>query len=100
VVDRVALGLVFREYFLFPCQFSFQRLLHTHYLSYRAGTLDQLVADVPIGLRLTPPQETKKKKRRTLSYPDRTIVQSSREYKEVIMHGEKVKKHIMKGQGE
>jgi hypothetical protein len=46
----------------FPCQFSFHRLLHTHHLSSRAGTIGQLVTDVPSGLSLTPSQETKKKK--------------------------------------
>jgi hypothetical protein len=35
-------------------------MLHTH-LSTGAGTIDQLVADVPSGLTLTPPQHTKKK---------------------------------------
>jgi hypothetical protein len=59
VVDKVALGQVFSEYFGFPCQFSFHRLLHTHHLSSGAGTIGQVVADVPSGLSLTPPQETK-----------------------------------------
>jgi hypothetical protein len=57
VVDRV-----FSEYFGFPCQFSFHRLLHTHHhLSSGAGTTGQTVADVPSGLSLTSPQETEKK---------------------------------------
>jgi hypothetical protein len=61
VVDEVALGQVFSEYFGFPCEFSFHRLLHTHHdLSSGAGTIGQLVADVPSGLSLTPPQETNK----------------------------------------
>jgi hypothetical protein len=47
VVDKVALGQVFSEYFGFPCQFSFNQLLNTHHL----------VTDVPSGLSLTPPQE-------------------------------------------
>jgi hypothetical protein len=56
VVDRVALGQVFSEYFGFPCQFSFHQLLHTHnHLSSGAGTIGQLVDDVPSGLSLTPP---------------------------------------------
>jgi hypothetical protein len=59
-VDKVALGQVFSEYFGFPCQFSFHRLLHTHHLSFGAGTIGQVVADVPIGLSLTPLKETKK----------------------------------------
>jgi hypothetical protein len=60
VVDKVPLGQVFFEYFGLPCQFSFHRLLHTHHLSTGAGTIGQLVADVPSGLSLTPPQETKR----------------------------------------
>jgi hypothetical protein len=38
VVDKVALGQVFSEYFCFPCQMSFHRLLHTHRLSSGTGT--------------------------------------------------------------
>jgi hypothetical protein len=38
MVDKVTLGQVFSEYFGFPCQFSFHRLLHTHHhLSTWAG---------------------------------------------------------------
>jgi hypothetical protein len=48
------------EYFGFPCQFSFHRLLHIHLLSFGAGTIDKLVADVPSELSLTPPQQTNK----------------------------------------
>jgi hypothetical protein len=58
VVDKVALGQVFSEYIGFPCQFSFHRLLHTHHLSSGAGTIGELVVDVPSGLSLTPLQET------------------------------------------
>jgi hypothetical protein len=47
VVDSVTLGQVFSEYFCFPCQFSFHRLLHIHHLSSGAGAVGQLVADVP-----------------------------------------------------
>jgi hypothetical protein len=54
---QVALG----QYFGFPCQFSFHQVLH-NLLSSWAGTIGQLVADVPSGLSLTPPHETKKKK--------------------------------------
>jgi hypothetical protein len=61
VVDKVALGQVFFEYFGFVCELSFRQMLHTH-LSSGAGTIGQLVADVPSGLSLTPPQETKKQK--------------------------------------
>jgi hypothetical protein len=53
-------GAGFSEYFGFYCQFSFYRLLHTHHLSSWAGTMCQLMADVPSGPSLTPLQETKK----------------------------------------
>jgi hypothetical protein len=61
VMDKVALRQVFSEYFGFPRQFSFHRLLHIHHhLSSGVATIGQLVADVPSGLSLTPPHETKK----------------------------------------
>jgi hypothetical protein len=42
VVDKVALGQVFSEYFGFPCQFSFHQLLHNHpHLSSGAGIIGQ-----------------------------------------------------------
>jgi hypothetical protein len=72
VVD--ALGRVFSEYFGFPCQFSFRRLLHNHYLSSGAGTVSQIVADVPSGLSLTPPQKTKKKSYETIYQTTRSHV--------------------------
>jgi hypothetical protein len=59
VVDRVVLGQVSSEYFGFPYRFSFHQLLHTR-LSSGAGTIGQLVADVPSGR--TPPKEMKNKK--------------------------------------
>jgi hypothetical protein len=62
MVDKVALWQVFSEYFRFPCQFSFHRLLHIHHhLSSGADIMGQFLTDVPSGLSLTPPQETKKK---------------------------------------
>jgi hypothetical protein len=64
-VDKVALGQVFSKYFGFPCQFSFHQMLDTH-LSSGAGTIGQLVADVPSGLSLTPPQDIKKTSRTSL----------------------------------
>jgi hypothetical protein len=61
VVDKVALGQVSFEYFGSHCQFSFHRLFHTHHLSSVAGTIGQIVADVPSGLTVSPhSQETKK----------------------------------------
>jgi hypothetical protein len=42
VVDKVALGQVFSEYFGFLCQSSFHQLLHTHHhLSSGAGIIGQ-----------------------------------------------------------
>jgi hypothetical protein len=58
VVDKMALEHVFSEYFGFPCQFSFHRLLHTHHLTSGAGTIGQILADVPSGLSFTPLQES------------------------------------------
>jgi hypothetical protein len=70
-MDKVALGQVFSEYFGFPCQLSFHRLLQIHHHHNRhhhlvagAGTIGQLVTDVPSGPSLTPLQETKKKNKK------------------------------------
>jgi hypothetical protein len=42
VVDEVALGYVFFEYFVFPFQSSFHQFLHNHHhLSSGAGTIGQ-----------------------------------------------------------
>jgi hypothetical protein len=69
MVEKVVLGKFFSEYFGFPCQFSFHRLLHTHhYISSGAGTIGQLIADVLIGLSLTPPQETETKLQFRISF--------------------------------
>jgi hypothetical protein len=58
VVDKVALKQVFSEYFGFPCQFSFHRMLQIHHhLSSGAGTIGQLVADVPSGLSHPTPKK-------------------------------------------
>jgi hypothetical protein len=64
MVDKVALGQVVSEYFGFPCQFSFHRLLRTH-PSIGAGTIGLIVADVPSGHSLTPPHELRKTAIRT-----------------------------------
>jgi hypothetical protein len=53
VVDNVALGQVSYYYFGFPYQFSFHELFYMN-LSSGAGTIGQLVADVPNGLRSHP----------------------------------------------
>jgi hypothetical protein len=63
----VAVGQVFSEYFGFPCQFPFHRLLHIHHhLSSGAGTIGQIVADVPSGL-VSPHAKKLKKKKASLS---------------------------------
>jgi hypothetical protein len=60
IVDKVALRQVFSKYSGFPYN-SFHRLLHTHHHPLSGvATIDQIVADVPSGLSLTPQQETKK----------------------------------------
>jgi hypothetical protein len=59
VVDNVALVQVFYKYFGFSWQFSFHHILHLHLLS-GAGTIGQIVANVPSGLSLTLPHEIKK----------------------------------------
>jgi hypothetical protein len=61
VVDKVALGQGFSECFGFPCQFLFHWTLNTRPSS-RAGTVGELVADVPSGLSLTSPHKIKKKR--------------------------------------
>jgi hypothetical protein len=59
VVDKAALGQVFSENFSVPYQFSFHRLFHIHHLSPGAGTIVQLVTDVPSGLGLNHPAPKK-----------------------------------------
>jgi hypothetical protein len=44
----------------FVCQSTFHQMLHTQHPSFRAGTLGQLLADVPSGLNLTTSQEIEK----------------------------------------
>jgi hypothetical protein len=63
VVDKLALGQVFSEYFSFLCQSSFHQLCHAH-LSFGAGAIGQLVTSVLSGLNLTPPHEANKKMER------------------------------------
>jgi hypothetical protein len=57
VVDRVALAQAISKCFGFLCE-SFHRLLHAHnHPSSGAGTVDQIVADIPSGLCLTPAKD-------------------------------------------
>jgi hypothetical protein len=75
VVDKVALGQVFSKYFDFPYQFSFHQLLYIHHLPSRAGTIGQLVADVPSGLSLPHPKKLKKKKINIFQFYDKLFVE-------------------------
>jgi hypothetical protein len=59
-VYKVSLGQVFLRVFRFPLPFSIHRMFCTH-LSPEAGTIGQLVADVPSGLSITPSHEIKKR---------------------------------------
>jgi hypothetical protein len=62
VVDKVALGQVFFEYFGFPCQSSFHRLLRNHHhLSSGAGTIGQQWPTYQVD-SVTPHPEILKKK--------------------------------------
>jgi hypothetical protein len=58
VVDKVAQGQVFSQYFGFPCH-QFHRLLHTHHHPPSgAGTVAQTVVCVPSAPSLTPTTKT------------------------------------------
>jgi hypothetical protein len=61
VVDEVTVGQVFFEYFAFPCYFPFHQMPHAH-LPTGAGSINQIVADVPSGLNLTLHDKIKKEK--------------------------------------
>jgi hypothetical protein len=52
VVDKVALGQVFSEYFGFPCHYLFHQLLLNHHPHIIWGWYNNL-AEVPSGLSLT-----------------------------------------------
>jgi hypothetical protein len=56
------IGQVSSEFLGFPFPYSFHRLPHIHHLSSRAGTIGQLVVEVPSGLSLNLKQKTKKRK--------------------------------------
>jgi hypothetical protein len=43
VVDKVALGQVFFEYFGLPCQFSFHQLLHIHHHHHHHHHLSSII---------------------------------------------------------
>jgi hypothetical protein len=68
VVDKMALEQIFFEFFGFPHQLSFDKMLHIR-LSSGAGTINQLVTDVPSGLSTNPPNEIKKKILLLLPFP-------------------------------
>jgi hypothetical protein len=61
VVDKVALGQDFSEYFGFPCQSSFHLLLHNHHLSSGAGTIGQQWPTYQVDSVSPHPEKLKKK---------------------------------------
>jgi hypothetical protein len=67
VVDKVALGQVFSEYFGFPCQFSFHQILHHHNHPGQA-TIGQSVTAVPSGPSWNPPPTKRITKKSQLSF--------------------------------
>jgi hypothetical protein len=55
--------------------------LHTHHhLSSGAGTIGKILADIPSGLSLTPPQETKKKRSVYIKYDVKTLQEKKKKY--------------------
>jgi hypothetical protein len=46
MVDKVAVGQVFSEYFGFPCQSSFQQFLHDHHHLSAAGTVGHIGLEI------------------------------------------------------
>jgi hypothetical protein len=60
VVDKVTMGQFFFQVFRFLLPILIPPTAPHSSLSSGAGTIGQLVADVPSGLSLTPPKETKK----------------------------------------
>jgi uncharacterized protein YihD (DUF1040 family) len=65
VVDKMALGQVFSEYFGFPCQSSFHQLLHNPLIYHLRLYNRPEVAAVPGDVKSYP---TKKKKKRYMSH--------------------------------
>jgi hypothetical protein len=61
VVNKVALGHVYSEYFGFPCQSSFHQLLHNHHRSYGAGTIGQQWPTYQVDSVSPHPEKLKKK---------------------------------------
>jgi hypothetical protein len=55
------LGAGFLRALQFPCQFLFHRLLHVHHITFGAGTIGQLVTDIPSGFSVIAPQGINKK---------------------------------------
>jgi hypothetical protein len=66
MADKVALGQVFSEYFGFPCQFAFHRLLHNH-LSSGVGTVGQKWPQYEVG------SVTPQKKNVSFNFPSSCI---------------------------
>jgi hypothetical protein len=70
VVDIVALGQVFSEYYGFPLQYSFQQFLHDqHHLSYGAGTIDQYLPQYQ-ETQSHPTKNKKEQEARIVTFPN------------------------------
>jgi hypothetical protein len=84
VVDKVALGQVFSEYFGFPCQSSFHQLLHNHRRSSGAGTIGQQWPTYQVDLGSHHPEKLKKQNQKKISY----VLWKEREVWEIMLQVE------------
>jgi hypothetical protein len=64
VVDKMALGQVFSEYFGFSCQSSFHQLLHNLHRSSGAGTIGQQWPTYQVDSVSPHPEKLKRRRRR------------------------------------
>jgi hypothetical protein len=67
VVNTVALGQVLSEYFGFPYQSSFHRLLHNHHQSSGAGTIGQQWPTYQVASVSSHPEKLEEKQRKYAS---------------------------------
>jgi hypothetical protein len=68
VVDKVALGQVFSEYFGFPFQSSFHQLLHNHNRSSGTGTIGQQWPTYQVDSVSAHPEKLKKKRKKSVTF--------------------------------
>jgi hypothetical protein len=82
LVENVALGQVFFEYFGFLYQFSLSQMLHLIIIiiiAIRGGTIGQLVANIPSGPSLTRHDPTSPKKTKNESVTSATRKRANQE---------------------